>query len=120
LVFFLVLEDICKIVVGPGSMILVRNSIVICIKMMNDNFGKSDLDECLNAVLEERNVCDPDAQRCVNTEGSFECVEKCQPGYEPDAIDPMGPCVDIDECGSSSVNGSRQPGVNHTCTLAEK
>lgn len=68
-----------------------------------------DVDECLNGQLEDRTVCG-DNRRCVNTEGSFECVDICQPGFQPDVTDLLGPCVDIDECFTS----------NHNCTLAEK
>ena len=69
----------------------------------------ADLDECLNGQLEERAVCGDD-KRCANTEGSFECVDACASGYQPDATDPIGPCLDVDECFIS----------NHNCTLAEK
>ena len=72
-----------------------------------------DLDECLIARLEEHDVCEVVTERCVNTEGSFECAEACLPGYHPDSSDLLGLCIDIDEC---SINAT----TNHTCTLAEK
>lgn len=76
-------------------------------------FYTVDLDECLVGQLEEREVCESGIERCVNTEGGFECAEECKAGYQPDPADLLGPCIDIDEC---SANGT----ANHTCTLAEK
>lgn len=68
-----------------------------------------DLDECLVGQLEEREVCDPATERCVNTEGGFECAEECTSGFRPDPADLLGPCIDVDECAAG-----------HNCTLAEK
>lgn len=70
-----------------------------------------DVDECLTGgeVAHGGRVCGDD-RRCVNTEGAFECVDSCHAGFEPDPADPLGPCVDVDECLQS----------NRSCTLAEK
>ena len=80
----------------------------ICLNCGNKKIF-SDLDECLNGQLEDLSLCDED-KRCANTEGSYECVEACKSGYQPDVADAIGPCVDIDECLNN----------NHNCTLAEK
>ena len=39
----------------------------------------TDVDECLEAVANQRDIC-PANTVCINTIGSFQCV--CVPGYE--------------------------------------
>ena len=67
------------------------------------------MDECLNAEKQERALC-PDDKRCANTEGSYDCVDACEEGFQADPSDSLGPCIDVDECLHSI----------HNCTLAEK
>lgn len=65
------------------KIVKVKKLILTC---MLRTFGKMihfdiiDIDECLEAALDARNLCEsnPNSQ-CVNNEGSFHCA--CVPGY---------------------------------------
>ena len=40
-------------------------------------------------------------ERCINTHGSFKCLQRCHKGFEPDPYDETK-CVDTDECAVGS------------------
>ena len=51
----------------------------ITLKLLSNCVSYSDVNECLEAVANQRDIC-PANTACVNKIGSFQCV--CVPGYE--------------------------------------
>uniref|UniRef100_A0AAQ5YXM0 Latent-transforming growth factor beta-binding protein 1 n=1 Tax=Amphiprion ocellaris TaxID=80972 RepID=A0AAQ5YXM0_AMPOC len=56
-----------------------------------------DVDECVSSG---GSVCG--SQRCENTIGSYRCLTSCEPGYQATL---GGGCVDVNECGNTTVCG---------------
>ncbi|OWF52578.1 Hemicentin-1 [Mizuhopecten yessoensis] len=57
---------------------------------LHDQHTCTDIDECSEGTSRCRT-----GEKCVNSEGSYNCVQLCADGYEPFA---PGQCRDIDEC----------------------
>jgi len=63
-----------------------------------DDYGLCiDIDEC--DPPDGNGRCEPEVERCVNTDGGFTC-KVCQSGYWNDPDDQLESCVDIDECAT--------------------
>lgn len=64
-----------------------------------------DIDEC------QKNTC-PNTSECHNTQGAYECVQKCPRGLE--LADDGRSCRDVDEC----IQDSQRPlcPAGHICT----
>ncbi|XP_072424321.1 latent-transforming growth factor beta-binding protein 2-like isoform X1 [Chiloscyllium punctatum] len=57
-----------------------------------------DIDEC---SLYGSSVCG--VWKCENTVGSYQCIVRCQPGFQRTAI---GECIDVDECMNGTICGT--------------
>nr|XP_014341338.1 PREDICTED: latent-transforming growth factor beta-binding protein 2 [Latimeria chalumnae] len=57
-----------------------------------------DIDECAEY---SGTVCG--SWICENTVGSYQCIGRCQPGFQSN---PLGECVDVDECTNETICGS--------------
>uniref|UniRef100_A0A3P8TW60 Latent-transforming growth factor beta-binding protein 1 n=1 Tax=Amphiprion percula TaxID=161767 RepID=A0A3P8TW60_AMPPE len=63
----------------------------------NELLSLADVDECVSSG---GSVCG--SQRCENTIGSYRCLTSCEPGYQATL---GGGCVDVNECGNTTVCG---------------
>ncbi|CAL8134912.1 unnamed protein product [Orchesella dallaii] len=61
-----------------------------------------DVDECNQSpLIGGRSMCST-SQRCVNSQGSYQCISKtiCPAGFEPDEAGTR--CIDVDECARAT------------------